>query len=143
MKTLSASLLKSIKSFAERNGKKIMVENHPNLFLVSDQDFEQRVLRSTLPVIVEFTADWCPPCRVLAPVYARLSDSYEGKLRFAKMDSDENVIVPARLGIQGIPTLVLFASGRPVRRLVGPHPARLQQSIDRLLAEVSTGVPRA
>jgi len=120
-----------------------MAENHPNLFLVSDQDFEQRVLHSTLPVIVEFTADWCPPCRVLAPLYAQLSDTYQGKLRFAKMDSDENVLVPARLGIQGIPTLVLFAGGRPVGRLVGPHPARLQQSIDRLLAEVSTGVPRA
>ncbi len=117
-----------------------MAENHTNLFLVSDQDFEQRVLNSTLPVIVDFTADWCPPCRVLVPLYARLSDIYKGKLRFAKMDTDENVLVPAQLGIQGIPTLILFASGRPVGRLVGPHPGRLQQSIERLLAEVSAEV---
>ena len=113
-----------------------MTENHSNLFQVSDQDFEQQVLDSTLPVIVDFTADWCPPCRALAPVYARLSDMYVGKLRFAKMDSDENVLVPARLGIQGLPTLVLFANGKPVVRLVGPHPGRLQQTIEHVLAEV-------
>ena len=111
-----------------------------NLFLVSDQDFEQRVLHSTLPVIVEFTADWCPPCRVLAPIYARLSNTYEGKLRFAKMDSDENVLVPARLGIRGLPTLVLFAGGKAIGRVVGPHPGRLQQDIERLLAEMSAEV---
>ncbi|MDQ2716620.1 MAG: thioredoxin domain-containing protein [Chloroflexota bacterium] len=117
-----------------------MSENHPNLFLVNGQDFEQRVLRSTLPVIVDFTADWCPPCRVLAPFYARLSDAYQGKLSFAKMDGDENVRVPARLGIQGFPTLVLFVGGRPVGRVIGPHPGRLQQSIERLLAEARAEV---
>ena len=117
-----------------------MEEHHPNLFLVGDQDFEQRVLRSTLPVIVDFTADWCPPCRVLAPLFARLSDSYKEKLRFAKMDTDENILVPAKLGIQGLPTLVLFAGGRPVGRVVGPHPGRLQQSVERLLEKVSAGV---
>ena len=114
-----------------------MAEHYPNLLLVSDHDFEQRVLHSTLPVIVDFTADWCPPCRVLAPLYARLSSSYQGKLSFAEMDTDESVLVPARLGIQGIPTLVLFAGRKPVGRVVGPHPGRLQQSIERLLAEVS------
>jgi thioredoxin 1 len=125
----------------ERNRKKVMTEHHPNLFLVNDQDFETCVLHSTLPVIVEFTAEWCPPCRVLAPLYAQLSSSYEGRLRFAKMDIDENVLVPARFGSQGVPTLVLFAGGRPVGRLVGPHPGRLQQSIERLLAEVGAAVP--
>ncbi len=114
-----------------------MAENHPNLFLVRDQDFEQRVLHSTIPVIVEFTADWCPPCRVLAPLFARLSETYKEKLRFAKMDTDENVLVPAKLGIQGIPTLILFAGGKPIGRVVGPQPGRLQQSIEHLLAEVS------
>jgi thioredoxin 1 len=114
-----------------------MAENHPNLFLVSDQDFEQHVLNSTLPVIVDFTAEWCPPCRVLVPLYARLSDTYQGRLRFAKMDTDENTLVPARLGIQGVPTLVLFTDGKPVGRVVGPHPGRLQQSIERLLVEVA------
>jgi thioredoxin 1 len=93
-------------------------------------------------VIVDFTADWCPPCRVLAPLYARLSDTYQGKLSFAKMDTDENALVPARLGIQGTPTLVLFADGRPVGRVIGPYPGRLQQSIERLLAEMSVAVTK-
>jgi thioredoxin 1 len=117
-----------------------MSEDHLNLFLVSDQDFEQRVLHSTLPVIVDFTADWCPPCRALAPLYAKLSDTYQGKLQFAKMDSDQNKLVPASYGIQGLPTLVLFADGKQIGRVVGPHPGRLQQSIERLLAEISTQV---
>ena len=117
-----------------------MVENHTNLFLVNDQDFEQRVLNSTLPVIVDFTADWCPPCRVLAPIYARLSDTYTGKLRFAKMDTDENTLVPAQLGVLGMPTLILFAGGKPVGRMIGPHPGRLQQSIERLLREMNAEV---
>lgn len=117
-----------------------MTESYPNLFLVSDQDFEQRVLYSTLPVIVDFTADWCPPCRVLAPIYARLSSHYQGKLRFAKMDTEENILTPARFGIQGLPTLVLFVGGRPIGRVVGPHPAHLQQHIERLLAEANAEV---
>ena len=119
-----------------------MAEMLPNLAQVSDQDFDERVLRSALPVLVEFTADWCPPCRALAPHFARLSSAYQGRLVFAKIDTDANVDVPARYGIQGIPTLMLFAGGRPVGRIVGPHPARLQQGIERLLAEVSAeGAP--
>ncbi len=117
-----------------------MVESHPNLLQVNDQDFEQRVLQATQPVIVDFTAEWCPPCRALAPLYARLSSNYQGKLNFAKMDTDENLLVPARFGIQGTPTLVLFAGGKEVGRVVGPHPSHLQQSIERLLAEVSASV---
>ena len=112
-----------------------MTENHQNLFLVNDQDFEERVLHATLPVIVDFTSEACPPCHVLAPLFAKLSDSYEGKLQFAKMDADKNIQVPAQMGIQAVPTLILFALGRPVARMVGPHPGRLQQSIERLLAE--------
>jgi thioredoxin 1 len=120
-----------------------MTETYPNLVQVSDQNFEERVLHSTLPVLVEFTAEWCPPCRALAPHFARLSNSYEGTLRFAKMDIDENVHVPGRLGIQGIPTFVLFAGGKPSGRLVGPHPGRLQQSIEHLLTQAGTEAARA
>ncbi|TMC18702.1 MAG: thiol reductase thioredoxin [Chloroflexi bacterium] len=102
------------------------MENHPNLFLVSDQDFEQCVLNSTLPVIVDFTADGCPPCRVLAPIFARLSDTYHGKLRFAKMNVDQNPLVTVQQMIQGTPTLILFTN--------------VQQSIESLLAKVSAKV---
>lgn len=120
-----------------------MAETYPNLVQVSDQNFEEQVLHSTLPVLVEFTAEWCPPCRALAPHVARLSNTYEGTLRFAKMDTDENLQVPARLGIQGIPTFVLFAGGKPAGRLVGPHPGRLQQSIEHLLAGASAQMASA
>lgn len=107
-----------------------------NLFTVKDQDFATQVLQSDLPVIVAFTAeDWCVHCRNLAPHFARLSQEYTGKLKFANLDVDTNEITPAQMQIQGMPTLVMFAEGKPVGRLVGPHPARLQQGIERLLAE--------
>ena len=108
---------------------------------VTDQDFAGQVLQAPLPVIVDFTASWCPPCRALAPVFEKLSQTYAGKLRFARMDTDENLKTPMQVGIQGMPTLVLFANGQPVGRLIGPHPARLQQGIDGLLAQV--GVAQA
>lgn len=103
---------------------------------VTDQDFAEQVQRSPLPVIVDFTASWCPPCRALAPVFEELSRAYAGTLRFARMDTDENLRTPAQMGVQGMPTLVLFAKGQPVGRLVGPRPARLRQGIDDLLAQI-------
>src|SRR5947209_20470529 len=103
---------------------------------VTDQDFAAQVLQAPLPVIVDFTASWCPPCHALAPVFEKLSQAYTGKLRFARMDTDENLKTPMQVGIQAMPTLVLFANGPAVGRLIGPHPARLQQGIDRLLAQI-------
>ena len=112
------------------------MEGNDTVLTVTDQDFTEQVLQAPLPVIVDFTASWCPPCRALSPVFEKLSQNYIGKLRFARMDTDENLQTPVQAGIQGMPTLVLFANGQPVGRLVGPHPSRLQQGIDRLLAQV-------
>ena len=112
-----------------------MTEIHPNLLAVSDADFDQQVLQSPLPVLMEFTAEWCPPCRILAPHFERLSGVYEGRLKFAKLDTDENLGTQARYGVQGIPTFILFAGGKPVGRVVGPQPGRFQQVIDQMLAD--------
>lgn len=110
---------------------------HANLKYVGDADFDSQVLKSDKPVIVDFWAAWCGPCRAIGPVFERLSDSekYAGKLDFAKIDIDAHENTPSKYGVQAIPTLLVFKGGQPIARLVGPHPARLESEIDRILAE--------
>jgi thioredoxin 1 len=86
---------------------------------VSDQTFEQEVLGSELPVLVDYWAEWCGPCKMIAPILDEVSKDYEGKLQIAKLNVDENRDVPAKFGIRGIPTLMLFKNGALAATKVG------------------------
>jgi thioredoxin 1 len=101
---------------------------------VEDATFQKSVLESDLPVIVDFWAPWCGPCKMMAPVLEELSREYDGKVQFAKLNTDENYDAATQFGIQSIPTLVIFQGGREVNRLVGFAPKmQLKKQIDRAL----------
>lgn len=86
---------------------------------VTDATFETDVLKSDAPVLVDYWAEWCGPCKMIAPILAEVSKDYLGKLTIAKMNVDENQAVPAKYGIRGIPTLMLFKNGAIVGTKVG------------------------
>jgi thioredoxin 1 len=97
---------------------------------VTDAEFESRVLKSALPVIVDFWAGWCSPCRAIAPTLDRIAVEYDGKVVVAKVDIDENPMTPQSYGVQGIPTLLLIRNGKETSRVVGALPeARLRAAI--------------
>ena len=88
----------------------------------SDGNWQSEVLDSDVPVVVDFWAPWCGPCRMLAPTIEKLSTEYGGKVKIGKMDTDQNTNTPSSLGISSIPTVVFFQGGREVSRLVGVNP---------------------
>jgi thioredoxin 1 len=101
----------------------------------SDENFETDVLASELPVLVDFYADWCAPCRRLAPVIDELAEEYDGDLRFVKVNVDDNVSLAVQFGIQSIPTLIFFKGGQEVAKAVGAPPKpRLVEEILQVLA---------
>lgn len=99
-------------------------------FATSDADFEQDVLESDEPVLVDFWAEWCAPCLMIAPIVKEIADEYEGQIRVAKLDADENPNTMQAYGIMGIPTLILFKDGEAVERITGFMPK------DRLLGRL-------
>jgi len=89
---------------------------------LSEGTFEAEVLKSTLPVMVDFTAIWCGPCKMLEPVIKQLSQEWEGKVKIVKVDVDDNSKVAMQYGVMGVPTLILFVNGDPIQRMSGYQP---------------------
>ena len=104
-------------------------------FEVTDTDFEEQVIKSELPVLVDFWADWCMPCKMIAPIVEELSQEYDGKVDFAKLDVDSNPSTAMTYGVRSIPTLLIFKGGKPVDQIVGAVPkGALKKKIDSALA---------
>jgi thioredoxin 1 len=89
---------------------------------VTDQNFESEVMRSEKPVLLDFTATWCGPCKALAPIVEDVAKEYEGKLKVGKLDIDDSPGVASRFGIRGVPTVIVFKNGKEVARQVGLVP---------------------
>ncbi len=101
---------------------------------VNSKDFDKMVLKSKMPVLVDFWASWCGPCRMVAPIVDELATEYDGKISFGKVNVDEEAEITSKYGIMSIPTLILFKDGKPVSNIVGFRPkAELKRSLDAAL----------
>jgi thioredoxin 1 len=106
---------------------------HENIVTLTDADFDAQV-KATPLMLVDFWAEWCGPCRVVAPVLEELAREYSGRLTVGKMDVDDNRQIPARFGIRSIPTLMFFRDGNRVDQVIGAHPkGTIKAKIEQLL----------
>lgn len=106
---------------------------------LAKDNFEKEVLKSKLPVLVDFWAPWCGPCRIVSPALDKLSSEYTSKLRFAKLNVDDNQELAAQFDVRGIPCMVVFSSGHEVDRVIGAYPeTELRKRIDLILAKAKS-----
>ena len=105
------------------------------IFEVTDQNFDQDVLKSDKPVLVDFWAPWCGPCKAIAPSIDELANEYDGKVKFVKVNVDDNPQTPARYGVRGIPNLLIIKGGQVKEQIIGAVPkAHLKKAVDTALA---------
>ena len=105
-----------------------------DLLQVTDDSFDDEIINSDLPVMVDFWAEWCGPCKMVGPVVEELAKEYEGKIKIAKMDVDKNRQTPVRFGIRNIPTLIMFKGGEVVQTIVGAQTKnQLDEELKKLL----------
>ncbi len=101
---------------------------------VTDQNFQETVLESSIPVLVDYWAEWCAPCRMVGPIVEKIAEEYEGRIKVAKMDVDANPETPVKYEISGIPTLILFKDGRVAEKIVGAVPkSKIEAVINKVL----------
>jgi thioredoxin 1 len=106
----------------------------PNTFEVTDSNFESEVAKSTVPVLVDFWATWCGPCKAIAPHLEAIAAAYAGKLRVGKCDIDRNQAIPVQFDIRSVPTLLLFRGGQVAGQLVGAVPrARIEDLVSKVI----------
>lgn len=99
---------------------------------ITDSDFEKEVLKSDIPVLVDFWAPWCGPCRMMAPIIDEISEKYKGKIKVAKLNTDENPVSATEYQITAIPTLMIFKNGKVIKEMVGVVP---KNEIERIIEE--------
>jgi thioredoxin 1 len=101
---------------------------------VTDQTFEEEILKASTPAMVDFWAEWCGPCKMVAPTVEELAKEYKGKIKIAQMNVDQNRATPQRYGIRNIPTLILFKGGEVAQTIIGAHPkAHIDGELKKLL----------
>jgi thioredoxin 1 len=104
-----------------------------NYVNVTDSSFDDEILKSDIPALVDFWAEWCGPCRTVGPIVEELAGEYEGKIKVAKLNVDNNKQTPTRYGVRGIPTLILFKGGQVVDQIVGAVPKnRIKELLDKV-----------
>ncbi|MBW1721519.1 MAG: thioredoxin [Deltaproteobacteria bacterium] len=105
-----------------------------NVMEVTDETFEAEIEKSEIPAMVDFWADWCGPCKMIGPVVEELAAEYQGKIKIAKMNVDNNRETPAKFGIRSIPTLILFKGGEVAQTIIGAQPkSYIEEEIKKVL----------
>ncbi|MDT8445394.1 MAG: thioredoxin [bacterium] len=101
-----------------------------NILILSDSDFEEKVLKADKPVLVDFWADWCGPCKAIAPFLDQLADEMVGKVTIAKLNVDEHTQYAAQFGVRSIPTLIMFKGGQQAEMVIGADPGKIKKMVE-------------